>query len=135
MYGYCSIAVLNEKGAEGADSYFLHKKQRDTLTSYDKLYFAKNAARGIADVHSVIDVNTGESTMVHGDVRPWNFMIVNNDNDDNNKKKKMNMDIKVHDFNAVKFRGYYNDTGAVCQSQSYNCNRVSFISTLYTIIM
>jgi len=83
------------------------------MSPYDKLYFAKNAARGIADVHGVKS-KRGDSTMVHGDVRPWNFMMVNKDK---------GVDIKVHDFNAVRFRGYYNDTGVACQRLTYNCNR------------
>jgi len=111
MYGYCGTSVLVEKGLDGADNYFLKQK----LSPIEILYFVKNAARSIADVHSIVHDNSNITALIHGDVRPWNFLIMNN-------TKNGQKDIQLYDFNLAKYRGFYNDTGEICQKEHRSCN-------------
>ena len=112
MYGYCGTSILVEKGYDGADNYFL----KQNVSSTELLYFVKKAARSIAHVHSITHENSTISAIIHADVRPWNFLIMNENG---------RMGIKLHDFNYAKLRGFYNDTGEICQKQKKSCNRVS----------
>ena len=114
MYGYCGTSILVEKGLDGADNYFLKEK----LSPIEIFYFIKNAARSIADVHSIVHDNSNITALIHADVRPWNFLIMNNTN--NGRKE-----IKLHDFNLAKYRGFFNDTGEICQKEHPSCNSVS----------
>ena len=61
IYGHCGHTVINEY-ASGGDADRLHKKY-PRMSWFQKLGHARDLARGLADVHNLID---GQAAIIHG---------------------------------------------------------------------
>eukprot|EP00814_Leptocylindrus_danicus_P016683 CAMPEP_0116014602 /NCGR_PEP_ID=MMETSP0321-20121206/6359_1 /TAXON_ID=163516 /ORGANISM="Leptocylindrus danicus var. danicus, Strain B650" /LENGTH=357 /DNA_ID=CAMNT_0003484253 /DNA_START=220 /DNA_END=1293 /DNA_ORIENTATION=+ len=88
IFGFCGQSALNEIGDVSMFDYIPNTK----LSSFQKLRFARDAAVALFDVHSF----GSRAMIVHGDIRPWNFIVSNNGS------------LRLNDFNAGDF--LYRDT-------------------------
>ena len=67
IFGFCGQSALNEMGDTTLSDFILKHK----MTSIQKTQLARNAAAALSDVHSF----GSRAMIVHGDVRPWNFLM------------------------------------------------------------
>lgn len=124
VFGYCGTSVLNEYGSLGsADKFFDRLSGGDSkyLSRMERLRFSRDAALAVADVHAVrgdsavCGADCADTTaLVHGDIRPWNFIVT--------KSVSGDIVIKLHDFNAARFLKWDDNKGAVCRFENNVCN-------------
>lgn len=105
-YGYCASAVVNELGYMGADQYLKGRR----ISVKRKLQYSTESASAVADIHSIHAQN--HTALVHADLRPWNFLMVDE-----------GRHIKIHDFNEAKFMKWNDQTEKPCGFTQYWCNR------------
>jgi len=74
-YGFCGTSILNEF-ANGGDLHHSVEISNSTISPFQKLMFTRDAALGLADIHS-IDGMDHVPTLIHRDIRSHNFLIVN----------------------------------------------------------
>ena len=133
-YGHCGVTVVNEYGYLGGADVYLGEDSSMQLSTVERLRFARDAALAIADVHAVhgeITGSTNATALVHGDVRPWNFVVTYAPGRREKLKRKhrrpksTDVVLKLHDFNAAKFVEW-NATGRdICRFENNVCNMVS----------
>lgn len=91
-YGYCGMSTLNEFATFGRFGKH-YMTNVANYTSMDKYIYARDIARGLADVHEIDSYNNGNGTLkpyssvVHHDFSPKNLLLTSD-----NK-------VKISDFN------------------------------------
>jgi len=102
VYGHCGNSVLNEFGGENAEDFV----KEHTLNSLQKLKFAMEAAESVADLH--------EALYVHKDLRPTNFLIVQD-----------GTTLKLNDFNRGNYLKWNVTDGSPCGAIPKRCYRLT----------
>merc|ERR1712129_421650 len=110
IYGFCGSSTILEMGYMGADEFVKEKY----LNPVELLDFTAEAATALADVHSIKE--EGVHALIHGDTRPWNFLVSRNPND-----KKYH--VKIHDFDQAKMLKWNKQAKKPCGFYMYWCNR------------
>ena len=87
IFGYCGNSALNELGQNTLYKYVANNDPN--LSDKDRLNLAIEAAMALSDVHNFVS-ESGETLIVHGDIRPWNYLI--NDSEQS---------LLLNDFNAA----------------------------------
>ena len=134
-FGHCGVTVVNEYGYLGGADVYFGEDSAVRLSKVERLRFARDAALAVADVHAVhgeIAGSFNSTALVHGDVRPWNYVVTYAPGRRREKLKRRHrhpkstdLVLKLHDFNAAKFVEW-NTTGKdVCRFQNNVCNMVS----------
>jgi hypothetical protein len=86
IFGYCGDVTINEYAEQGdLDQYITTQGGVHKISSAERLKFAREAALGLADIHTIDGANQPAS-VVHHDLKPPNMLIINGT-------------LKYHDFN------------------------------------
>jgi len=91
IYGYCAESMLLELAQTDFMHYLGINRPRMSLTPKELLEYARDAAFSLSDLHKIKYPDFIDGTMVHRDVRPWNFLLTSN------------ATLKLHDFNSGRF--------------------------------
>lgn len=73
VFGFCGNSALNEVGYNNLYK-FIDSTDKNQTDFKMHLKFALEAALALSDVHN-FESESKESLIVHGDIRPWNFLV------------------------------------------------------------
>eukprot|EP00591_Stephanopyxis_turris_P015217 CAMPEP_0195540496 /NCGR_PEP_ID=MMETSP0794_2-20130614/50602_1 /TAXON_ID=515487 /ORGANISM="Stephanopyxis turris, Strain CCMP 815" /LENGTH=293 /DNA_ID=CAMNT_0040674565 /DNA_START=48 /DNA_END=929 /DNA_ORIENTATION=+ len=107
IYGHCAQSVFNEL-AHGSLSRIIkrnkknkNKKGQGTLSSIEKLKFARDISQGLADMHSIDGENN--ATAVYKDLKPSNVVVSKNGK------------LKISDFNDAHLLMWNSSSHSQCR--------------------